>query len=163
MTEQKAEFKAQNDDIMPIMFRHQYMFENSVGILSKLPDNAITSKEAYTQDYTTKKIRINSEGYYASKSIDDYIVIDLMESYIVTGIEMTAGGNGIEYITKYRIETSMNGFDWKRLGIFKGCFGGTTVVKRPFIVAVRAVFVKFIPLEFIKHPCIQMDILVYKK
>jgi len=143
------------------------LFSRSTGILSELPDPAITATFWHNSNHLPKYVRIKKDNvvsspYYAGKKGQvNTITVDLTSSYIVTGV-VTQAGSSTQWVTKFSVETSENGYFWRSLGNFVGNFDGITVCYSRFDKPVVARFLKLTVLEYRWHPSIGLDVLVYK-
>lgn len=148
------------------------MFQDSVGLLSGLPDDAITASGEYNEHHDAIYSRIGYEkvagkahGWCGKIGEQNQIMVDLTKSSLVTGV--ATQGRGEEdyehWVTRYSIETSENGADWIDHGIFGGNFDNETKCMARFEHPVLARYVKLYVVDYNGHPCLRWDVLAYKK
>ena len=81
----------------------------------------------------------------------------------MTGIEIAATGDAPVWITKFKVTTSINGFDWTGHGDYVGVYDPSNSVKRKLTRSAVASFVRIVPLENVNYPCMRVDVLVYQE
>mmetsp|Transcript_59854 Transcript_59854/g.95164 ORF Transcript_59854/g.95164 Transcript_59854/m.95164 type:complete len:156 (+) Transcript_59854:17-484(+) len=145
------------------------LFDESVGIVTGLPDLAFTASNSHDVNYGPENCRIGApkraskSHSWSAKAVGDSITVDLTSSFIVTGVATQGRGDAAQWITEYAVATSENGVDWVDHGRFVGNFDQNTVCKRKLKHPVAASFVKITTLKHQAHPSMRLDILVYKK
>lgn len=148
------------------------MFQDSVGLLSGLPDEAITASDAYDENHDAiysrigfEKVSGKSHGWCGKKGEQNQIMVDLTKSSVVTGVATQGRGDEAhqQWVTKYSIETSENGEDWIDRGIFGGNFDVETICMARFEHPVLARYVKLYVVEYNNNPCMRWDVLGFKK
>jgi len=147
------------------------MFQDSVGVLLNLPDDAITSSDEHNENHRAIYSRIGA-GHVVGKSHawcgkiggTNEIMVDMTTSSLVTGVATQGRGDTThQWVTKYLIETSENGHEWRDHGIFKGNFDDETICQSRFEYPVIARFVKLSVVKYESNPCMRWDVLIYKK
>jgi len=139
----------------------QLMFARSHGIVHALPDKAFTATDVHHANHAAHFARIGIAGYWAGTvGKTNAITVDMTTSYLVTGVA-TKGIKANYYVKKYSIMTSQNGIIWRSQGLFLSNFDGATVCKVQFEKPVRARFVKLTVVDYVVHPSIMMDVLIY--
>merc|ERR1719383_450229 len=102
----------------------QLMFSGSHGIINALPDKAFTATNTHSS-HQPHFIRIGSASYWAGhRGGTNAVTIDMTTSFLVTGVA-TKGIAAHEFIKKYSVMTSQNGFKWRSQGTFVGNFDET--------------------------------------
>merc|ERR1711920_235898 len=92
------------------------------------------------------------------------IMVDLTTPTLVTGVATQGRGDDhAQWVTKYSIETSENGFTWIAHGVFSGNFDVETICYSRLEHPVFARFVKLNVLLYEDHPSMRWDVLAYKK
>ena len=156
-----------NSDLSEILY--QKLFADSHGIVNKLPDGSFVSNQSYADNhklYGPANCRIgapqkhqHSAGWLA-KANGDFITIDLLQSYLITGIATQARGGCAQWVTEYSIQTSENGKQWMDHGLFTGNFEQNEIVKNKLPKPACGRFVRLKISKFNSHPSIRLDILV---
>lgn len=147
------------------------LFDLSAGIISKLPDRAITSSDSHTNQngvvYGPENCRIGgakhpkkAHSWCGQVGGANEITIDLLSSHIVTGVVTQGRGDSAQWVTQYSVQTSENGIDWMDHGRFIGNFDQNTQCKRKLRQAASASFVRFKVLQYHSHPSMRLDVLV---
>ena len=145
---------------------HQKLFYGSHGIVNKLPDSSFTANQSYNGQHGPENCRIgaakkgNNSWGWAAKANGDYITIDLLESYLITGIATASRGDCGQWTTKYSIQISSNGIDWVDNGQYIGNFEKTLVVKNKLLNPMPGRFVRLKILSYNSHPSLRLDVLV---
>jgi len=147
------------------------MFYDSVGVLLKLPDAALTASDAHDENHSPIYSRIGdpqvsgkSHGWCAKKGESNEITVDLTTSMLVTGVATLGRGDHTpQWVSKYSIDTSENGDDWIDHGIFGGNFDRDTICRSRLKYPVFARYVKLSVVDYIVHPCLRWDVLTYNK
>jgi len=144
------------------------LFRSSTGIVMDLPDGAFSASKEYNDKHAAILARIGRErvsGKYhawcSSFSAGEEITVDLMTSYIVTGVATQGRGDHTNWVTSYSVETSEDGHRWVAQGRFRGNFDMTTICRRRFNKPVLASFVKFTVLDYEVMACMRLDVLVH--
>eukprot|EP01083_Nonionella_stella_P172370 591421_1 len=161
---------AEQKDDPSFQIKYQEYFEKSSGIMRSIPDGAITANAWYNDNaaYHPVHCRIGEDKRgqnahaWCGKSNGDFITVDLLQSYTVTGIATQGRGDAEQWVTEYRIETSENGFDWHDHGRYKGNIDQTTICTRKLPKATAASFVRLTILKSKNHPSLRFDVMVYK-
>lgn len=139
------------------------LFSRSHGIIHTLPDAALSASHIHS-DFLAKFARINTEGFAAwcgVKGAHNTLTVDMMTSYLVTGV-VTKGRSGYsQYVSRYSLETSENGLKWVSHGEFVGNFNNINTCTVRFKTPVFARFVKFTVLKYNSYPMLKLDVLVY--
>jgi len=140
------------------------LFSGSKGITDTLPDSAFWATDNTDSNHAAKFAAFNKAGHWSGvKTKPNQITVDLMTSYIVTGVATKQSNpHNNEWTTRYSVETSENGRDWISLGTFKGNFDKKNICKSRFKTPVLARFVKLIVIEYHVHPSLKFDVLVYE-
>jgi len=147
------------------------MFVDSSGELLKLPDDALTSSDEYSDNHGAIYSRIGAakvdkkaHGWCAKDSQPSHILVDLTTSLMVTGVATQGrGDSSSQWVEKYSIETSENGVEWINHGIFVGNFDSETICYSRIEHPVVARFVKLSVKEYYGHPCLRWDVLTYNE
>jgi len=147
------------------------MFHDSVGVLSNLPDDAITSSDEHSENHSARYSRIGAEkvdgkshAWCGDMGESNEIMVDMTTSSLVTGVATQGRGDTThQWVTKYLIETSENGQEWINHGFFEGNFDDETICQSRFDYPVIARFVKLSVVKYEDHPCTRWDVLAYKK
>jgi len=147
------------------------MFHDSVGVLLKLPDKAITASDEINANHSPIYSRIGaphiagkSHSWVGKTGEPNEIMVDLTTSLMVTGVATQGRGDGnAQWVTKYSIDTSENGEVWTTHGIFVGNFDIDTICQSRLEHPVLARFVKLTVVEYVNHPSLRWDVLTYNK
>jgi len=147
------------------------MFHDSVGVLLKLPDEAITASDEHDANHSPIYSRIGapqitgkSHSWVGKKGQPNEIMVDLTTSLIVTGVATQGRGDtSTQWVSKYSIDTSENGEVWTTHGIFVGNFDSDTICRSRLEHPVLARFVKLSVVEYVIHPALRWDVLTYNK
>merc|ERR1711920_578957 len=143
------------------------IFSLSHGVVTKLPDGSFTASGVGSDGHSPTYSRIGGEisgkpHGWAAKEIGDEIIVDLTTTRLVTGVATQGrGDHDDQWVTRYVVETSENGYDWVSQGDFTGNFDRDTICRRRFELPVLASFVKFTVLKYSGHPTLRLDVLVY--
>jgi len=146
------------------------MFYDSVGVLLKLPDEALTATDSLDSNHGPIYSRIGapavsgkSHAWVGKTGKPNEIMVDLTTSMLVTGVATQGRGDSSQWVTKYSIETSENGADWIDHDIFGGNFDTDTICRSRLEYPVLARYVKLAVVEYVKHPSLRWDVLTYNK
>jgi len=146
------------------------MFHDSVGVLLKLPDEAITASDEHHENFSPIYSRIGappvagkSHGWSGQVGEPNEIMVDLTTSLMVTGVATQGRGDSKQWVTKYSIDTSENGEVWTAHGTFVGNFDRDTICRSRLKHPVLARFVKLSVVEYHIHPSLRWDVLTYNK
>jgi len=138
----------------------QLMFSRSHGIVRALPDKSFRVTDVHSSDYHPHFLRMGSTNRWVGKlGGKNEVTIDMTSSFLVTGVATKGFGN--QFVKRYTVKTSQNGFVWRSQGLFLGNFDGETVCKVQFDRPVRARFVKLTVMKYQHHPSLRMDVLIY--
>jgi len=156
--------KFKNEEIQLIR-----LFSSSRSIISDLPGVAFTATSTHANGHLPQYGRINNsdsrkkENYWAPKSavLHDALTVDLMTSYLVTGVATQGGTRLSQWVTRYSVHTSEDGLKWISIGTFKGNFDEIHVCQVRFPKPVLARFVKFTVAGYHGHPSLKVDVLIY--
>lgn len=146
------------------------MFEDSVGLLYDLPDDALTASAEYDANHGAIYSRIGvdkvdgkSHGWCGKVGEQNEITVDLTKSFLVTGVATQGRGDAQRRVTKYSIKTSEDGEEWIDHGSFGGNFDYQTICQSRFDHPVLARYVKLNVVGHQGQPCLRWDVLAYKK
>jgi len=146
------------------------MFHDSVGVLLKLPDEAITASDEYNENHSPIYSRIGapridgkSHAWCGKKGEPNEIMVDLTTSLMVTGVATQGRGDVKQWVIRYSIDTSENGEVWTTHGIMVGNFDSDTICRSRLKHPVLARFVKLSVLEYFSLPSLRWDVLTYNK
>ncbi|XP_028396882.1 receptor-type tyrosine-protein phosphatase delta-like [Dendronephthya gigantea] len=94
-----------------------------------------------------------------------YLEVELPRLYLVSAVATLGGVRSLEYVTSYRVEYSVDGREWKNTSVdgtqvIKGntASGNDDVQTRLLDNAVRAKFLRYIPLDWGRVACMRVDI-----
>merc|ERR1719419_267315 len=146
------------------------LFSRSNGIAFDLPQEAFSATNSYSSNRLPKFAPINKHDVYAAKQdfwaglkgSHNAVTVDLMTSYLVTGVVTQGNTHGSQWVTNYSVQTSDDGHIWVSQGAFVGNFDGQRLCKVRFSKPVLARFVKFTVVNYHGHPSMKVDVLVYK-
>ena len=82
------------------------------------------------------------------------VTVDLMTSYLVTGVATQGRAVAAEWVTEYSVDTSNCGLCWINRGNFVGNIDQQSICKAIFKKPVLARFVKFTVLKYHGYPSI---------
>mmetsp|Transcript_52838 Transcript_52838/g.87536 ORF Transcript_52838/g.87536 Transcript_52838/m.87536 type:complete len:181 (-) Transcript_52838:90-632(-) len=169
-TEGKCNYTNSSNEAFHVDVYDQKLFNNSVGIIMLLPDNALTASASHNDNHGPQNVRLGapkkpdkSWAWCGQKNGENYLTIDLMTTQLVTGIELASRGNDNhqnQMVTKFNVKTSLNGINWVNQGDFIGCCEPLVSVKRKLSRSVVASFVRITILESVIHPSMRVDVLV---
>jgi len=146
------------------------MFHESVGVILKLPDEAITASDEHNENHGPIYSRIGaprlsgkSHAWVGKIGEPNEIMVDLTTSLMVTGVATQGRGDATQWVTKYSIDTSENGEVWTAHGIFVGNFDRDTICRSRLKHPMLARFVKLSVVEYLNNPSLRWDVLTYNK
>merc|ERR1711920_325373 len=147
------------------------MFYDSVGVLLNLPDEALTATDEHNANHSPIYSKIGaphvsgkSQAWCAKVGEPNEIMVDLTTSMLVTGVATQGRGDrSTQWVPKYSIDTSENGYDWIDHGTFGGNFDSDTICRSRLKYPVPARYVKLSVLDYKDHPCLRWDVLTYNK
>ncbi|CAB4020050.1 Receptor-type tyrosine- phosphatase F, partial [Paramuricea clavata] len=96
---------------------------------------------------------------------EHYLEVELPRLYLVSAVATLGGVTYAEHVTSYRVTYSIDGREWKNSSVdgrqvIKGntASGNEDVQTRLFDDAIRAKFIRFLPLEWGSVACMRVDV-----
>ena len=93
-----------NSDLSEILY--QKLFTDSNGIVNELPDSSFSASQSYSNKHGPENCRIgaakkgDNTWAWCAKANGDCITIDLLKTYLITGISTQARGDSAQWISK---------------------------------------------------------------
>ena len=154
---------AENESQVDAILKLHNLHEKSAGIIDGLPQKAVTVSAAYQDNhdaYGAKHIGLTANGCWIGKSVGDIVTIDLLDTYIVTGIKIQGRNGSNQFVSQFKLRTSQDGNTWTEHGPFIGNFDDKTIVTRRLKMPVLASFVIMVPVKIETHLSMSMDVMV---
>ncbi|XP_044177783.1 uncharacterized protein LOC114959670 [Acropora millepora] len=134
----------------------------------KLPASSFTASSSFYM-FPPSQGRLNGRLAWCAnedKKGEEYLKIHLPEADTICAIATQGTGykNGNEYVTFYFLEYSKDGHQWKFIEedgnpkVFTGNKDSKSTTKHVLDVPVKASYIRVIPLEFKKWPCLRVEI-----
>ncbi|XP_071800913.1 uncharacterized protein [Asterias amurensis] len=144
-------------DIPAVSCRHGLGMEDGL-----IPDQSIEASSLFGSQYTYSQARLNSRSSAALKGCwapatdetDQYVQVDLGKPTIVTGVSVQGCNDEERWVTKLRVQLSLDGSNWEdALGtdgskIFYGNTDSDSVVSMFFTEEAKVQFVRIIVQEW---------------
>ncbi|XP_072166958.1 lactadherin-like [Diadema setosum] len=141
-----------------------------------LPDSSLTASSCISDEVCTNKARLHGKfGWMplpsssSSESSSEWLLVNLLSTYLVTGIITQGAERFLSFVLTYSISSSIDGNTWTQYRdpltgnkmVLRGNFDDRTPVKHYFRPPIKGQYIRFEPITFSSRIAVRLELLGY--